>query len=140
MSSINSLFQILPPDIIFQIFARLPLKSMFLSKSVCKQWYRLISHKDFKIPHFETYSREFGLLCELRNLTKMTYPYYNVNMFSDLSLLSFDFMSFQLRVLHRCRCLLLCENLELKTFCICNPSIKNFSQTPRAININTIFL
>lgn len=38
---------VVPDDVIFQILLRLPLKSLFRCKAVCKLWGKLISNKHF---------------------------------------------------------------------------------------------
>ncbi|KAM3216330.1 hypothetical protein P3L10_025771 [Capsicum annuum] len=43
----NSPYRVFPDEAILQILARLPVKSVFKTKIVCKLWYRLISDKYF---------------------------------------------------------------------------------------------
>lgn len=49
------IIQILPNDIILDIFAKLPVKSLVRFKSVCRSWYSLSKDENFVQKHYETH-------------------------------------------------------------------------------------
>ncbi|KAJ0561292.1 putative F-box domain, galactose oxidase/kelch, beta-propeller, kelch-type beta propeller [Helianthus annuus] len=46
----------LPPELIIDIFLRLPVKTLIRCTSVCKQWYVLIRNPNFSTSHFNSYN------------------------------------------------------------------------------------
>ncbi|WOL03249.1 hypothetical protein Cni_G11969 [Canna indica] len=128
MNSFDSSNEALPIDLLVQILARLPVKSLFRFRSVCKQWCRLPLEKHFIDLYFRVAPKDPILLLE--------YPesgaFLSVDRFLGVSVLSLRFLNDKVNIRASCNGLLCCSSVRNRgLYYVCNPVTREFRVLPR---------
>ncbi|KAJ9564341.1 hypothetical protein OSB04_000307 [Centaurea solstitialis] len=136
----------LPDSLLLEILSRLPLKSIFRFKCVCKQWRTLISQPSFCRFYFDLKSNSSSSVMPFRILYRYVYvskfkdvldrfrpDSYNSSEFSVLFLSSFEEQqqSDQFKVLAVSNGLILCCLLGPLVYYICDPVTRQWITLPR---------
>ncbi|XP_073009888.1 F-box protein At5g49610-like [Typha latifolia] len=117
----------IPEDLIVQILARLPIKTLLRSKCVCRSWSRLPSEKHFIDSHFGLSSKNPAVLIEILD------RYLCVDQFGEVSSFSLDFMDDRVKIRASCNGLLCCASVPNRgVYYVCNPMTREFRLLPRA--------
>lgn len=121
-------------DIIIEILARLPIKSLFRSKCVCKLWYKLASHKSFTHLYNQLSIQNVMLLVEVtESSTQSTSSLILVDNTRGVSEFSLDFIKDRLKIRASCNGLLCCSSVPDKgVYYVCNPMTRQFKLLPRS--------
>lgn len=121
-----------PDDVIFQILARLPIKSLFRCKSVCRFWCRLPSNKYFIQLYNELSSKNPMLLIEIMKSMYIKSSFICVDSMSYFSEFSLDFLGDRVKVRASCNGLLCCSSIPNRgVYYVCNPITRDFKLLPR---------
>ncbi|KAK1423972.1 hypothetical protein QVD17_19283 [Tagetes erecta] len=126
-------------EIILEILSKLPIKSLFRSKCVCKLWYNLASNRSF-IHHFNQLSATNVMLLlqqqqhhpDPSDSNILLLDHKTMPVGSKLSL-SLSFIKDD-RVIIRASCnglLLCCSSNEKGVYYVCNPITRDFKLLPR---------
>lgn len=122
----------LPNDAIIQILARLPIKSLFRFKSVCKSWCHLPSDPHFASLHHEISSQNPNLLLELLDLTKPSSTFISIDSCFAVSKFSLDFLNDSVKIRSSSHGILCCASVRSKgVYYVCNPMTRQFRLLPR---------
>ncbi|PKA51549.1 F-box protein [Apostasia shenzhenica] len=132
MSSTDSLNGVLPSDVILLILARLPIKSLFRAKSVCRYWCSLTSDKYF----IELYATAFYdkpiVLLEIVEAANPVSRFLSVDRCGAASRISLDFLEDRVKVRASCHGLLCCSSVTNRgVYYVCNPMTRAFRLLPR---------
>ncbi|KAL8205057.1 hypothetical protein R6Q57_010680 [Mikania cordata] len=115
-------------DIILEILARLPIKSLFRTKCVCKLWYKLASHKSFIHAYNQLSVKNVMVLVE--SSTSSLILIDNKRGVSEVSL---DFIKDRVKIRASCNGLLCCSSVPDKgVYYVCNPMTREFKLLPRS--------
>ncbi|KAK9068342.1 hypothetical protein SSX86_012453 [Deinandra increscens subsp. villosa] len=115
-------------EIILEILARLPIKSLFRTKCVCKLWYKLASHKSFTQLYNQISVRNAMVLVELTDSSLILIDHKR-----GVSELSLDFIKDRLKIRASCNGLLCCSSVPDKgVYYVCNPMTREFRLLPRS--------
>ncbi|KAL9240614.1 hypothetical protein vseg_014812 [Gypsophila vaccaria] len=134
MNIINSSNGYFPDEVILQILARLPIKSLFRFRTVCKNWYKLPSDNYFihlfnsisavnsmvlvEITDFSDYNNKYSIIC--------------VDFMTGVSEFSLDFLNVRVKIRASCNGLLCCSGVRDKgVFYVCNPITRQFKLLPK---------
>ncbi|XP_010267910.1 PREDICTED: F-box protein At5g49610 [Nelumbo nucifera] len=121
-----------PEEVVLQILARLPIKSLFRCKSVCKLWYRLPSNKYFIQLYNEVSSKNPMVLVELIKSFYVKSSFICVDRLRGVSEFSLDFLNDRVKVRASCNGLLCCASVPNKgVYYVCNPLTREFKLLPR---------
>ncbi|KAF3456402.1 hypothetical protein FNV43_RR01052 [Rhamnella rubrinervis] len=124
---------IFPDEVILQILARLPIESLFRSKTVCKLWYRLSSDKYFIQLYNEVAAKNPMLLVEVSESSGLNYSLICVDSWRGVSEFSLDFLKDRVKVRASCNGLLCCSSIPDKgVYYVCNPMTREFKLLPRS--------
>ncbi|KAG6536116.1 F-box protein At5g49610-like [Zingiber officinale] len=118
----------LPVDLLVQILARLPVKSLFRFRSVCKILCRLPFEKHFIELYFRTAPKDPILLLE--------YPesgaFLSVDRFRDVSPFALGFLNDKVNIRASCHGLTCCSSVRNRgVYYVCNPVTREFRVLPR---------
>ncbi|PKI72805.1 F-box protein At5g49610-like [Punica granatum] len=123
-----------PDEVVLQILARLPIKSLFRAKIVCKLWHRLVSEEYFVHLYNELSVRNSMVLVEVSDSSESTnMSLICVDNLRGVSELSLDFLKDRVKVRASCNGLLCCSSIPDKgIFYVCNPMTREFRLLPRS--------
>ncbi|XP_031253010.1 F-box protein At5g49610 [Pistacia vera] len=122
-----------PDEVLQQILARLPLKSLFRTKTVCKIWYRLTSDKYFVQLYNEVSSKHPMLLVEISDSTESKSSLICVDNLRGVSEVSLDFLHDRIKVRASCNGLLCCSSVPDKgVYYVCNPMTREWKLLPKS--------
>lgn len=122
-----------PDEVILQILARLPVKSLFSCKIVCKLWYRLTSEKYFAQVYNELSVKNSMVLVEVSETSESKSYLVCIDKLRGVSELSLDFLKDRVKVRASCNGLLCCSSIRDKgVYYICNPMTREFRLLPRS--------
>ncbi|GAA0176215.1 hypothetical protein LIER_29248 [Lithospermum erythrorhizon] len=127
-------FNFFPDEVIQQILARLPIKSLFRIKCVCKSWYKLISDNYFVQLYNNLSVKNPMLLVEVTESSSETRSsLICVDYLRGVSEFSLDFINDRVKVRASCNGLLCCSSIPDKdVYYVCNPMTKEFKLLPRS--------
>ncbi|XP_020674708.1 F-box protein At5g49610 [Dendrobium catenatum] len=132
MSSADPPSGVLPSDVILLILARLPVKSLFRFKTVCRSWYRLTSEKHFIMLYSLTSLHKPIVLLEVMEPANPIPSFLSVDRFDAASCFSLNFLEDRVKVRASCNGLLCCSSIPNRgVFYVCNPMTKEFRLLPR---------
>lgn len=133
MNSACSKSGFFPDDVVIQILARLPIKSLFRTKCVSKIWYHLISDNYFTKLYNEVSIRNPMMLVEITDPTSESRPsLILVDNLRGVSEFSLDFMKDRVKVRASCNGLLCCSSIPDKgVYYVCNPMTKEYRVLPK---------
>ncbi|XP_022723039.1 F-box protein At5g49610-like isoform X2 [Durio zibethinus] len=115
------------------ILARLPVKSLFKAKTVCKLWYRLASDKYFIRLYNEVSGKNPMVLVEISDSTESKSSLICVDNLRGVSEFSLDFLKDRVKVRASCNGLLCCSSIPDKgVFYVCNPMTREFKLLPKS--------
>lgn len=118
-----------PDEVILQILARLPVKSLFRFKSVCKSWYRLPSDKYFTSLFNQLSVKEQLLVAQVSDSSSLIC----VDNLRGVSELSLDFVRDRVRIRVSSNGLLCCSSIPEKgVYYVCNPSTREYRKLPKS--------
>ncbi|KAJ7955273.1 F-box protein [Quillaja saponaria] len=124
---------IFPEEVIIQILARLPVKSLFRSKAVCKLWYRLSSEKYFGQLYNEVSIRNPMILVEISQSSESKSSLICVDNSRGVSDISLDFLKDRVKIRASCNGLLCCSSIPDKgVYYVCNPMTREFKLLPKS--------
>lgn len=122
-----------PDEVILQILSRLPMKSLFRTKCVCKLWYKLVSDKYFIQLYNEMSVRNPMVLIEVTESSHFRSSLICVDNFRGVSEFSLDFIKDRVKVRASCNGLLCCSSIPDKgVYYVCNPMTKEYKLLPRS--------
>ena len=122
-----------PDEVILQILARLPVKSLFKTKIVCKLWYRLASDKYFIRLYNEVSAKNPMVLVEISDSTDSKSSLICVDNLRGVSEFSMDFLKDRVKVRASCNGLLCCSSIPDKgVYYVCNPMTREFKLLPKS--------
>lgn len=122
-----------PDEVILQILARLPVKSLFKTKTVCKLWYRLASDKYFIRLYDEVSGKSPMVLVEISDSTELKSSLICVDNLRGVSEFSLDFLKDRVKVRASCNGLLCCSSIPDKgVYYVCNPMTREFKLLPKS--------
>ncbi|XP_068663865.1 F-box protein At5g49610 [Aristolochia californica] len=122
-----------PDDVLIQILARLPTKSVLRFRAVCKQWYKLTSSKYFIRLFNEISSDNQMLLVETVKLVDSSSTFMCIDKSSSISEFSLSFLNDRVKVRASCNGLLCCSSiLNRGVYYVCNPMTRKFRTLYRA--------
>ncbi|KAK8661857.1 hypothetical protein V6N13_091447 [Hibiscus sabdariffa] len=124
---------IFPDEVILQILARLPVKSLFKTKTVCKLWYRLVSDKYFVKLYNEVSTKNPMVLIEAWVPFESKSSLICVDYSRVVSEVSLDFLKDRVKVRASCNGLLCCSSIPHKgVYYVCNPMTRVSKWLPRS--------
>ena len=100
-----------PDEVIFQILARLLVKSLFRTKTVCKLWYRLSSDKYFIQLYNEVSVKNPMVLVEVSEVSESKSSLICLDNLRGVSEISLDFLNDRVKIRASCNGLLCCSSL-----------------------------
>ncbi|CAN8255654.1 unnamed protein product [Cochlearia groenlandica] len=129
----NLKVSLFPDEVILQILARLPLKSLFRFKSVCKTWHILTSDRYFTALFNEISARDQMLVAEVSDSSDSKPNLICVDNLRGVSELSLDFIRDRVRIRASCNGLLCCCSIPEKgVYYVCNPFTREFKRLPKS--------
>lgn len=122
-----------PDEVVIQILARLPVKSLFKTKCVCKNWYKLISEKYFSKLYNEISVRNLMVLVETAEPFLGSRPsLILVDNLRGVCEFSLDFIKDRVKIRASCNGLLCCSSIPDKgVYYVCNPMTKEYRLLPK---------
>ncbi|KAL6532520.1 hypothetical protein OROGR_014490 [Orobanche gracilis] len=132
-NSFSSTGGFFPGDIVLQILARLPIKTLFRTKCVCKLWYQMISDKYFTKLYNGFSIRNPMVLVEISNPSSESKPsLILVDNLRGVSEFSLNFIKDRVKIRASCNGLLCCSSIPGKgVYYVCNPMTKEYRLLPR---------
>ncbi|XP_010546954.1 PREDICTED: F-box protein At5g49610 [Tarenaya hassleriana] len=131
MDNRNGVF--FPDEVVLQILVRLPVKSLFRFKSVCKHWHRLSSEKYFTRLYNGVSVKEQMLVAEVSDSSGTKSSLICVGNLRGVSEFSLDFLRDRVRVRASCNGLLCCSSIpEKDVYYVCNPSTREVRLLPKS--------
>ncbi|KAE9591618.1 putative F-box domain-containing protein [Lupinus albus] len=125
--------EIFPEEVIIQIMARLPVKSLFQSKTVCKLWHRLSSDKYFIQLYNDVSRKNPMIVVEISDSSDTKSRLIRVDNLRGVSEFSLDFLNDRVKVRASCNGLLCCSSIPDKgVFYVCNPVTREFRLLPKS--------
>lgn len=122
-----------PDEVIFQILARLPVKSLFRTKTVCKLWFKLSSDKYFIQLYNEVSVRNPMVLVEVSEVSESKSSLICVDNLRGVSEISLDFLNDRVKIRASCNGLLCCSSIPDKgVYYVCNPMTREFRLLPKS--------
>ncbi|CAL0309229.1 unnamed protein product [Lupinus luteus] len=124
---------IFPEEVVIQIMARLTVKSLFRSKSVCKLWYRLSSDKYFIQLYNEVSKKNPMIMVEVSDSSDTKSRFIRVDNLRGVFEFSLDFLNDRVKVRASCNGMLCCSSIPDKgVFYVCNPLTREFRLLPKS--------
>ncbi|KAJ4843059.1 hypothetical protein Tsubulata_026637 [Turnera subulata] len=122
-----------PDEVILQILARLPVKSLFRAKTVCKLWYRISSDKYFIRLYNEMAAKNPMVFVEVSDSSESKSSLICVDSFRGVSEFSLDFLKDRVKVRASCNGLLCCSSIPDKgVYYVCNPMTREYRLLPKS--------
>lgn len=123
-----------PDEVILQILARLPIKSLIRAKCVCKLWFKLASDNYFTTLYNELSIKNPMVLVEVIDSSfEWRSSLICVDNIRGVSEFSLDFLRDRVRVRASCNGWLCCSSIPDKgVYYICNPMTHEFKLLPRS--------
>ncbi|KMT16317.1 hypothetical protein BVRB_3g054650 [Beta vulgaris subsp. vulgaris] len=132
MNSVNSTNGFFPDEVILHILARLPIKSLFRFRTVCKYWYQLLSDKYFVHLFNEMSAKSSMILVEITEVSEFKSSLICVDYLRGVSEFPLDFLKDRVKVRASCNGLLCCSSIPDKgVFYVCNPMTREFKLLPK---------
>ncbi|KAK6160954.1 hypothetical protein DH2020_004335 [Rehmannia glutinosa] len=133
MNSFSSNCGFFPDEVVLRILARLPIKSLFRMKCVCKVWYQLISDKYFMKLYNEVSVKNPMVLVEITDPSSESRPsLILVDNLRGVSEFSLDFIKDRVKIRASCNGLLCCSSIPDKgVYYVCNPMTKEYRLLPK---------
>ncbi|KDP27962.1 hypothetical protein JCGZ_19042 [Jatropha curcas] len=129
----NSRDGIFPDEVVLQILARLPVKSLFKAKTVCKLWYRLSSDKYFIQLYNDVAAKNPTVLVEISDSSESKSSLICIDNLKAVSEFSLDFLKDRVKIRASCNGLLCCSSIPDKgVYYVCNPMTREFKLLPRS--------
>ncbi|KAF2310312.1 hypothetical protein P3X46_005823 [Hevea brasiliensis] len=129
----NSRDRIFPDEVILQILARLPVKSLFRAKTVCKLWYRISSDKYFIQLYNETAAKTPVVLLEISDSSESKSSLICIDNLRGVSEFSLDFLKDRVKVRASSNGLLCCSSIPDKgVYYVCNPMTRESKLLPKS--------
>lgn len=129
----NSTDGIFPDEVILQILARLPVKSLFRAKTVCKLWYRISSDNYFIQLYNEIAAKNPVVLVEISDSSELKSSLICIDNLRGVSEFSLDFLKDRVKVRASCNGILCCSSIPDKgVYYVCNPMTREFKLLPRS--------
>ncbi|KAJ0736364.1 putative F-box domain, galactose oxidase/kelch, beta-propeller, F-box associated interaction [Helianthus annuus] len=122
-------------EIILEILARLPIKSLIRTKCVCKLWYNLASHKSFTQLYNHLSLKNAMLLLQVTDSStdSTSSMILLVDHKRGVSEFSLDFIKDRVKIRASCNGLLCCSSVPDKgVYYVCNPMTREFKLLPRS--------
>lgn len=133
MNSINSKNGFFPDEIILQILARLPIKSLFRFRTVCKNWCQLLSERYFVQLYNEMSVKSSMILVEITEVSESKSSLICVDYSRGVTEFPLDFLKDRVKVRASCNGLLCCSSIpDRGVFYVCNPMTREFKVLPRS--------
>lgn len=124
---------IFPDEVVIQILARLPVKSLFRFKTVCKLWYRLSLDKYFIQLYNEVSRKNPMILVEISDSSESKTSLICVDNLRGVSEFSLNFLNDRVKVRASCNGLLCCSSIPDKgVFYVCNPVTREYRLLPKS--------
>lgn len=121
-----------PEEVILQILARLPIKSLFRFRCVCKFWDRLPGNKYFIQLYNQVSSANPMMLVEILKSFYTQSSYICVDSLRGVSEFSLEFLKDRVKVRASCNGLLCCASVPNKgLYYVCNPMTRDYILLPR---------
>ncbi|KAJ4870860.1 F-box protein [Raphanus sativus] len=118
-----------PDEVILQILARLPVKSLFRFKSVSKSWHTLPSDTYFISLFNQLSLKNQTLVAEVPDSSALI----SVDNLRGVSEFSLEFLRDRVMIRASCNGLLCCASVPEKgVYYVCNPSTREFRTLPRS--------
>lgn len=130
----NSPYGVFPDEVILQILARLPVKSVFKTKVVCKVWYKLISDKYFTNLYNELSVKNPMVLVQVSEpSSESRSSLICIDNLKGVSEFSLDFVKDRVKVRACCNGLLCLSSIPDKgVYYVCNPLTREYKLLPRS--------
>ncbi|KAK6930322.1 F-box domain [Dillenia turbinata] len=133
MNQPNSQSGVFPDEVILLILSRLPLKSLFRFKSVCKKWHGLTYEKYFIELYNEVSIKNTMVLVEVFETLESKSNLLCVDTYRGVCEFSLDFLRDRVKVRASCNGLLCCSSIPDKgVYYVCNPMTREFRLLPRS--------
>lgn len=122
-----------PDEVILQILARLPVKSLYRCKSVCKLWYKLSTDKYFIQLYNKLSVKNTMLLIEVSESFESKSSLISVDNYRGVCEFSLDFLKDRVKVRASCNGLLCCSSIpEMGVYYVCNPMTREYKLLPKS--------
>lgn len=122
-----------PDEVVLQILSRLPIKSLFRAKTVCKLWYRLVSDKYFIQLYNELSVKNSMLVVEVSESSGLKSSLICVDDRRGVCEFYLDFLKDRVKVRASCNGLLCCSSIPDKgVYYVCNPMTREFKLLPKS--------
>ncbi|XP_021739888.1 F-box protein At5g49610-like isoform X1 [Chenopodium quinoa] len=132
MNSIGSRNGFFPDEVILQILSRLPIKSVFRFRAVCKYWYQLLSERYFVHLYNEMSVRSSMILVEITEISESKSSLICVDYSKGVSEFPLNFLKDRVKVRASCNGLLCCSSIPDKgVFYLCNPVTREYKLLPK---------
>ncbi|KNA18631.1 hypothetical protein SOVF_068980 [Spinacia oleracea] len=133
MNSSHSRNGFFPDEVILQILARLPIKSVFRFRTVCKYWYQLLSERYFVHIYNEMSAKSSMILVEINEISEPKTSLICVDYSRGVSEFPLDFLKDRVKVRASCNGLLCCSSIPDKgVFYVCNPITREYKLLPKS--------
>ncbi|KAI8002850.1 F-box protein [Camellia lanceoleosa] len=133
MNRPNSEHGFFPDEVILQILARLPVKDLLRSKSVCKLWHKLSSDKYFIQLYNKLSVKNPMVLVEVSESSESKSSLIFIDKLSGVCDFSLDFIKDRVKVRASCNGLLCCSSIPDKgVYYVCNPMTREYKLLPRS--------
>ncbi|CAJ2662552.1 unnamed protein product [Trifolium pratense] len=125
---------IFPDEVVMQILARLPVKSLFRSKTVCKLWYKLTFDKYFIQLYNDVSRKNPMILVEISDsLLECKSSLICVDNLRGVFEFSLNFLNDRVKVRASCNGLLCCSSIpDMGVYYVCNPVTREFRLLPKS--------
>ncbi|GAB2265694.1 hypothetical protein Dimus_000733 [Dionaea muscipula] len=122
-----------PDEVVLHILARLPIKSLFRFRSVCKLWYRLPSDGYFVNLYSQVWSKNPMLLIEAAEISESKSSLISVDYLMGVSEFSLDFLKDRVKIRASCNGLLCCSSIpDMGVYYVCNPMTREYKLLPKS--------
>lgn len=121
-----------PDEVVIQILSRLPIKSLFRARTVCKLWHRLLSEDYFVRLYNEASVRSSMVVVEVSESLDSVPTFICVDSSRGVSEFSLGFLNDRVKVRASCNGLLCCSSIPDKgVHYVCNPVTREYRLLPR---------
>ncbi|MBA0606189.1 hypothetical protein Godav_018697 [Gossypium davidsonii] len=121
-----------PDEVIIEVLARLPIKPLFKTRTVCKLWHGLPSDKYFVKLYNQVSDKNPMVLVEVHDSTKPNSSLICVDNSTGVSEFSLDFLRDKVNIRASCNGLLCCSSIAVKgVYYVCNPMTREFKVLPK---------
>ncbi|GMH08669.1 hypothetical protein Nepgr_010509 [Nepenthes gracilis] len=135
MNSFDPREGVFPDEVMLMILARLPIKSLFRFKSVCRLWCKLPSERYF-VQLYSQLSAKNPLVLVEDCMVKISKPKSSlicVDCLQGASELSLDFLKDRVKIKASCNGLLCCSSIpDRGVYYVCNPMTREYKLLPKS--------